>query len=177
MAEDSAKVEKEVFRKRLMLGAVIFVAGQLAPLLIPFVVNSALPATWKTTLSGLLLLGVPELAILASVVVLGKAGFNELKSWLFGLFKRTFIPSKVSRRRYYVGLILLLIPVLLGWTSPYLFQVVPDLTRYRLIIAISGDVLLVMGLYLMGGQFWDKLRALFVYDAEVTFSSTSESSK
>ncbi len=168
------QVDDELSRSRLIAGAVIFVGGQLAPLTIPLVASSALPTTWKTALSGLLLLGVPEIAILLAIVVLGKAGFNALEARLFGSLKDKLFPEFVSRRRYYLGLFLFLIPVLVGWLSPYLYEGVPDLIRYRLTVAIVGDVLLVVGLCLMGGQFWDKLRSLFVYDAKVNFSSATD---
>jgi hypothetical protein len=63
MAEDPVKADEVVPGNRLRAGAAIFVTGQLAPLAIPLVTNSSLPATWKWVLSGVLLLGVPELAI------------------------------------------------------------------------------------------------------------------
>ncbi|MGI9455029.1 MAG: hypothetical protein ACR2NU_00620 [Aeoliella sp.] len=165
--------DKEVSRNRLIAGAVIFVMGQVAPLAIPLVVNSSLPATWKTALSGILLMGVPEIAILLAVVILGKAGFNALKSRLLGSLKSILLPSVVSRRRYYFGLVLFLIPILFGWVSPYLYVSVPELMRHRLAVALTGDVALIAGICLMGGQFCDKLRALIVYDAEVTFPSAA----
>lgn len=143
--------------------------GQLAPLAIPLVTNSSLPATWKSVLSGVLLLGVPELAIVLTVIVLGKAGFNELKARIWKLFRRTVLPGEVSRGRYYAGLVVFLIPILIGWLSPYLYESAPSLLRYRLTVAIVSDVALIVGLCLMGGQFWDKIRALFVYEARATF--------
>lgn len=170
MAEN---VNDEASRGRLIAGAAIFVGGQLAPLTIPLVASSSLSATWKTALSGLLLLGIPEIAILLAIVVLGKAGFIALKSRLFGSLKATLFPENVSSRRYYFGLVLFLVPVLFGWMSPYVYQGVPDLMRHRLTTAILGDVLLIAGVCLMGGQFWDKLRALVIYDTEVSCSSAS----
>ena len=174
MAEN---VNDEASRGRLIAGAAIFVGGQLAPLTIPVVASSSLSATWKTALSGLLLLGIPEIAILLAIVVLGKAGFNRLRASLFGSLKKTLFPENVSRPRYYFGLALFLVPLLFGWLSPYLYQGVPDLVRHRLTTAISGDVLLIAGVCLMGGQFWDKLRALVIYDPESNrLSATAEAS-
>jgi hypothetical protein len=166
-------VDNEATRGRLIAGAAIFVGGQLAPLTIPLVTSSSLPATWKTALSGLLLLGVPEIAILLAIVVLGKAGFNRLKARIFGSLKETLFPEYVSRQRYYFGLVLFLVPLLFGWLSPYVYEGVPDLVRHRLTTAISGDVLLIAGVCLMGGQFCDKLRALVIYDTEANRSSAS----
>jgi len=48
-------------RSRLTLGGVILVVGLLCPLSIPWVASSDLPTWWKAVLSGLLLLGIPEL--------------------------------------------------------------------------------------------------------------------
>ncbi len=174
MTGDEAKAKQGSSRNRLIAGAFIFVAGQLAPLAIPLVANSSLTATWKAALSGLLLLGIPEIAIFVSVVILGKAGFEALKSRLLGSLKGSLMPSSVSRRRYYAGLVVFLIPVLFGWLSPYFFESTPALARNRLGLAITGDAILIIGMCMMGGQFWDKLRALFVYEAHVTFSSASE---
>ena len=64
-----------------------------------------------------------------------------------------------------------MIPFFIGWISPYVFEVMPELTKHQLIVAISGDVALILGLCLMGGQAWDKLRSLFVYNVQVTFPS------
>ena len=175
VANERIKSEAKLPRSRLITGAVIFAIGHAAPLAIPLVATSALSDGWKTALSGLMLFGIPELGTLLAVVVLGKAGFNALKSWIFGWVGRTLLPDKVSRPRYYIGLVLFLIPFFIGWVSPYLFEVMPDLTNHQLIVAISGDLALIIGLCLMGGQAWDKLRSFFVYDAHVTFPSTATS--
>ncbi len=171
MSDRANSAEATISQSRLMVGGGVFVVGQLAPLTIPLVANSPLPAAWKTALSGLLLLGVPEIAIVLAVVILGKAGFDALKSKLFGSLKETLLPGEVSRRRYYFGLVLFLIPVFFGWAAPYFQELLPGLTQRRLAFAIVGDVTLIVALCTMGGQFWDKLRALFRYEARVIFTS------
>jgi hypothetical protein len=35
-----------------------------------------------------------------------------------------------------------------------------------MVYVIGGDVLLISSLFVLGGDFWDKVRALFVYDAK-----------
>jgi hypothetical protein len=37
------------------------------------------------------------------------------------------------------------------------------------LMAMSGDLLLIVSLFILGGDFWDKLRALFVRDAKAVF--------
>ena len=168
MATQTVEELPNVPRNRLIAGAVIFLVGHGAPLGIPFITASSLSTGWKTALSGLLIFGIPELMTLLSVVVLGKAGFFGLKTLIFGWLGRTLLPAEVSKQRYYMGLILFLIPFFVGWVSPYVFEVVPGLAKDQLIVAISGDVALIAGLCLMGGEAWEKLRSLFIYNAQVT---------
>jgi hypothetical protein len=133
--DENSEVENskaELPRNRLIAGIIVFVIGHAAPLAIPLVVASSLSTSWKTGLSGLMVFGIPELGTLLTVVVLGKAGFNALKSRIFGWLGRAVFPSEVSRPRYYAGLILFLIPFVIGWVSPYLFEVAPELTKHRL---------------------------------------------
>ena len=62
---------------RFYSGIMLFVLGFLSPLFIPLVTATALPAGWKTAISGLLMLGIPELLWVAAAAIMGKAGFNH----------------------------------------------------------------------------------------------------
>lgn len=157
-------------RSQLLLGGAVFIAGQLSPLLIPLVVSSHLTAGFKSALSGLLLLGIPELAIFASIAILGKPGFTWLKGRLFAVLKRAAPADRVSRRRYQIGLALFCLPLLIGWLAPYVSNV-PGYDDYQIPVALAGDGLLLLGLFMLGGDFWDKLRALFVHGARAHFAS------
>jgi hypothetical protein len=154
---------------RLTLGGVIFVVGLLCPLSIPWVVGSGLPAGWKAALSALLLLGIPELMMLVAAAVLGKSGFHFLKGLLFGFFKRHAIPKEVSPTRHRIGLALFLVPILWGWLTPYVEQGIPGYEGHRLAVGLLGDLLLVSSLFVLGGEFWEKLRALFIHRAVARF--------
>lgn len=154
---------------RLTLGGAIFVAGLLCPLSIPWVVGSDLPAGWKAVLSGMLLLGIPELMMLVAAAVLGKSGFHFLKGLLFGFFKRHAIPKEVSPTRHRIGLALFLVPMLWGWLTPYVEQGIPGYEGHRLAVGLLGDLLLVSSLFVLGGEFWEKLRALFIHRAVARF--------
>ena len=156
-------------RGQLLLGGAILVIGQLSPLLIPVVTSSGLTTGFKSALTGLLLLGIPELAIFASIAILGKPGFNWLKGRLFAFLKRAAPADHVSRRRYRIGLFLVCLPLLLGWLSPYVGNLIPGYAEYEIPVAIAGDGLLLLGLFLLGGDFWDKLCALFVHGARARF--------
>lgn len=156
-------------RGRLLLGGGVFIAGQLSPLFIPLVASSGLSTGLKSALSGLLLLGIPELAIFIAIAILGKAGFTYLKRSLFALLKRAAPVDAVSPTRYRIGLVLFCLPLLTGWLAPYISDLIPRYDDYHIAVAIAGDGLLVLGLFVLGGEFWDKLRALFVHKAKAAF--------
>ena len=152
-----------------MLGGGVFVVGQLSPALIPLVTSSSWSTGLKSALSGLLLLGIPELAIFVAIAILGKAGFTFLKRGLFALLKRAAPIDAVSLTRYRIGLLLFCAPLLMGWVSPYVSDLIARYGDYHIPLAIAGDGLLVLGLFLLGGDFWDKLRALFIHGAKSHF--------
>jgi hypothetical protein len=156
-------------RWRFTTGVSLFVLGLVCPLFIPLVTATGLSATSKTFLSGALALGVPELLWLAAVAVMGKAGFDLIKGRVFGFLKRHAMPATVSRTRYRVGIVLFLLPVMVGFAQPYVSTVVEEFAAYRMRVGVAGDVLLLVSLFVLGGEFWDKVRALFVHGARVEF--------
>jgi hypothetical protein len=143
-------------KARFRLGTTIFIIGFCSPVLIPFVTATDLPLKWKATLSGALALGIPELFSIIAIALMGKPGFQQLKGIFFGFIKKYGPPERVTRNRYRFGLILFIFPLLMAWTLPYIVT-----------FSIAGDVLFVSSLFVLGGEFWDKLQALFVYEANV----------
>lgn len=169
MEDAHAPAEEIPSTGRLALAGAILISGFLCPLLVPLVVASDLTTEWKAALSGLLLLGIPELFMLAAVAVLGKSGFDYLKVRLLRVFKQYAAPKAVSPTRYRIGLVMFLLPVLLGWWVPYVAHLLPAYEENRIVIAAGGDVLLLTSLVVLGGDFWDKVRALFVQRSTVRF--------
>ena len=53
--------------------------------------------------------------------------------------------------------------------TPYLGDMLPLFRRHTVSAGIIGDVILLLSLFVLGGNFWDKLRALFIRDASVVF--------
>ena len=148
-------------KKRLISGGTVFISGFLAPLFIPVVTGSNLSTEWKTILSGMLAVGIPEIFMLIAIAILGKQGFDYLKSHLWKAIRPA---DKVSTTRYRIGLILFFTPLLLGWLHPYLEMWIPDLTAYQLKLAIAGDIVFAFSLFVLGGGFWLKLKSLFSND-------------
>jgi len=154
-------------KNRLIPGAIIFIIGFLSPVFIPLVIASNLSAGFKSVLTGLLAFGIPELFMIIAAGVLGKPGFNYLKRFLLVLLKRYGPPDIVSKTRYTIGLIMLFIPILIALILPYIFSHITFITEYYLIISISSDILLIISLFVLGGDFWDKLRGLFIREARI----------
>ena len=152
---------------RLYLGAAFFGISFLLPALIPLVRGSDLPEAWKVALSGLLVVGIPQAFTLAAIATLGKDGFRYLKDRIFALFRRIGPPREVGRTRYTAGLVMLLPPLLLAWLAPYAGHLVPAYREHPQAFGIAGDLLLLAGLFVLGGEFWEKVRALFLYEAKV----------
>lgn len=168
---DDKKIHTEGLppKGKLVAAGIIFVGGFLSPLLIPFVTSSNLSTGWKATLSGLLALGIPEIFMIIAAAVAGKEGYSIIKSKIFGLFKKYGPADIVSKARYKIGLLMFILPILAGWLLPYFTNLIPSYEENRLIISAIGDVFLITSLFVLGGNFWDKLRSLFIYSARVVF--------
>jgi hypothetical protein len=156
-------------RWRFRIGATILVAGFAAPLAIPLVTSSELPAGWKTAISGGLAVGVPEVMMLLAAAVMGKEGFAELKRRIGRFFRRYGPPDAVGPTRHRIGLSMFLVPLVLGWLGPYLGGRLPAYDRHPVFWHVGGDLLFVTSLFVLGGDFWDKVRALFVHGARAVF--------
>ena len=111
---------------RFATGVALFVLGLICPVFVALVAATGLPPQWKAVLSGALALGIPELLWLAAVVVMGKAGFDLIKRRTFGFLRRHAAPTTVGRTRYYIGLVMFLVPVAYGWAYPYAASVVEE---------------------------------------------------
>ena len=158
--------EPTVSPTRIKLGFVIFVVGFLSPLLIPVVKAIQMPTGWKVAISGALAVGVPEIFSLVAVAVMGKAGFKALKTTVFKWVKKQAPPDVVGRARYRIGLAMFVLPILFGWLAPYAPHLIPGYASHRLAVNLSGDVMLISSLFVLGGDFWDKVRSLFIHKAK-----------
>lgn len=156
-----------VSRTRLLTGGALFVGGFLSPLLIPLVTQSDLPAKWKAILSTGLVAGLPEVGMILAVAVLGKQGFELLKRKLFALLRKHTESAVVSAGRYRFGLVLFCLPLLVGWLSPYLvrFQPALSLEQGPLSPLIFMDLMFVFSFLVLGEDFWEKIRLLFIHKA------------
>lgn len=162
--------KRQISSLRFKVGVGLFVFSIILPLTgVPVVAAIDLSTTTAASASALLL-GLAELCGLAAVAVMGKSGYAYIKHNLSKFLKTFGPPQKVSRIRYMVGLAMFSIPLIFGWISPYLYDLFPSLAPSTFGWAIAGDILFLTSLFVLGGQFWDKLRSLFVHSAHAHFT-------
>ncbi len=159
---------------RTKLGVALFGLSIVIPMLgVPLVAAIGLSATTVTTVSGVMLMGSEALGIVA-VAVMGKSGYAEIKNRVFGFLKQYGPPVEVSRTRYTIGLVMFALPIIFGWVAPYATEMIPYYLDNQITYGVIGDLLLLVSLFVLGGDFWDKLRALFIHGAKAVFPKTTE---
>ena len=154
-------------KTRFRLGTTIFIIGFCSPLLIPLVTATDLPIKWKAPISGALALGIPELLSIIAIAIMGKPGFQQLKSIFFGFMKKHGPAEKVSVTRYRIGLIMFVLPIAIGWLAPYGPDQILGYEPQGLTLNVVFDLMFFSSFFVLGGEFWDKLQALFVYGAKI----------
>ena len=170
---DVSQAEVPAAGWRLKLGVALFGFSIVLPVIgVPLVAAIGLSATAVATVSGVLLAGAEVLGI-AAVAVMGKQGYAYIKNRVFGFLKQYGPPAEVSRTRYTIGLVMFSVPIVFGWLAPYATDLIPGYLGNEFTYAIVGDLLLLTSLFVLGGDFWDKLRALFIGGAKAVFPITN----
>lgn len=145
------------------LGLSLLFLSLILPLFGFFIPFFDLPVAVKTVLIGALSLGGPEILITLAVILLGKEKILYFKGKIAKFFKRKKPLKPVSRFRYYFGLLLFfgsLVPIYLNAYSP---TTLPEDETTRLLILISGDLTFVISFFILGANFWEKFKRLFLY--------------
>lgn len=147
----------------LKAGIGVFVLSIVMPVAgIPLVAALNLSTAATASVSGVLLVGAEILGI-GAIALMGKDGYVFLKKSVARFFKQFGPPQTVGRRRYTIGLILFALPLLFGWLSVYIGIWIPYYSDNPLPFAVAGDILLLASLFVLGGDFWDKIQALFIH--------------
>jgi len=148
------------------LGLVLFIYG-LAPLEIAMLLPLlGLPGHVTASLAAFVII-TGEISFFVSVALLGKPFVESLKARFHKLFRREGPPlplKPVGRRRHNLGVVLFFASFLpyflaeamliLGWTTPRHIHVV-------ITLLLSSDVSFLISLFVLGGEFWDRLKKLF----------------
>lgn len=149
---------------RFKLGIALIALMALAWLLIP--IEAALgmsAAVIGTTTAGIAIAN--KIILLLAIAVMGKAGFQELKA---KIFRQLTPPAEVGPMRHRIGVVMFCLPILHSLLETWASHIAPQLVENRLGVDLVMDVMLIAAVFVLGGNFWDKLRALFVRNARVT---------
>ena len=149
---------------RIKTGFAIFIASIVWPVLLPILPLLGLSKQSVAAFTGVMVVAA-EVMMITAAAIAGKEGFAFIKKRIFGFIKSHGPPQVVSAARYKVGLVMMVLSLLYGFLSPYIGHYIPGLADHRVVYAVVGDILLLVGLFLLGGNFWDKLRALFIHRA------------
>ena len=155
---------------RLKLGVSLLILGLVMPVGTLAVVATEWPVPVKTVVSSILLFGF-EIMLIPAVALMGKDNFERIWAGAMRLLKRLKPAGGVSRTRYQVGLYMLVGPTLYAWIASYAPSWLPEDYVLRVWVNVGLDVVTLASLFVLGGDFWDKVRALFIHDARVVLPS------
>jgi hypothetical protein len=154
-------------RGRIIAGIGVFALGWLVTLaIVPIITASALPASAQATVSGIVVFVGPKFGVLAAIAILGKPGFNYLKRKVFGFLTP---PAEVGPVRYRIGIVMFVGAILFAFLERYLGFFTPREIAPEIRSSLAIDVLLLASILVLGGDFWDKIRALFIREAKARF--------
>jgi len=168
MPEANEEVKAKVSPKgwRLYMGLGLLGFGFMTPFMIPWVVTLPLCDAMKGTISTLLLVGIPEVATLLAYPLLGKENVYLILGKIKTFLKRELLPPmEVSRTRYTIGLVMFSLP-LLHVAMEVIFGVLGQVYgEYETMASVFWNSMFISSFIVLGPSFWDKMAALFIYDA------------
>jgi len=151
---------------RFKLGMAIFVAAFAIWLLVPLMAALNASGTMLAALSGIVFIS-NKVLLLAVVAVMGKPGFVQLKRHVFGYVAMLAPAPEVGRLRHALGLVMFGLPLLTTFLEPYDDHIWPALLTHGWQVELLSDLIFIASFFVLGGNFWDKVRAPFVRSARV----------
>jgi hypothetical protein len=153
---------------RFKLGIAIICLMTASWLMVPLAAAADVPGSKIAALTGILFISNKVLLILA-IAIMGKSGFQQLKRRLFG-YVSALAPSaelEVGPARHRIGQVMFCLPLISAFLEPYIDSIWPGLRPNLWQLQLLGDAMLIGSFFVLGGNFWDKVRALFIRTARV----------
>lgn len=168
MTTANASAALEPAKWRFKLGIALLCLMPILWLLLPLAAAADVSGSTIAALTGALFI-TNKVILLLVIAVMGKAGFQELKQHVFrhvsGFAASADI--EVSAIRHRIGIIMFCLPLISSFLEPYVDALAPGLRPNSWALQLLGDVLLIGSFFVLGGNFWEKLRALFIRKARV----------
>lgn len=158
---------------RFYVGLIIFILSFFM-LPIGFVIKGFVHGPFlKRFILAVFWLSAPLMKII-SIATLGKASYLWINYKMHYIYHHVAKPHKVTPLRYNIGLVLFVLPFIPNYMFSLMPHLQPGSLLVRYIIIIISDVVFLSSLFVLGGDFWDKLRALFIYKAKAKFEEEPE---
>lgn len=141
------------------IGMVFIVLGIFSPLIGLGVPLLDLPSGTSTALVTFFMVGGPEIFLVVGGALAGKQAIETIKKEFF---------KYAGKARYEFGLILFVTTVFINWVFVYLNL----LENYafdintRLIITLCIDVTTIISIFVMGPEFFEKLKRLATWEGQ-----------
>ena len=121
-------------------------------------------------LYGLSVAGGPDVLLIAAAALMGKENLQYLFSKFGSWFKNLVKWDQVSPQRYRVGLWLMGLSVAVTAILFYFFR--DSLSNgnqpgWGFYVTVGADIVFIISFFVLGADFWAKIRALFQYNARV----------
>lgn len=159
--------KKQPTTLRFKLGIFFIMLSCILPLLglvVPFV---GLPVYPTTFLVAFLLVGGPEICLIIGAALSGKRAVHLITEKVKRCFRRG-PPMPTSKIRYTVGLVLLvlgnLILLIRDYAAPLFGVEVSNMTLLG--VNLVADVIIIVSFFVLGQQFWEKLKRLFTWEPD-----------
>jgi hypothetical protein len=146
---------------RFKTGICLFVFAFALWLLIPLSASMGAPGARIAALTGVIFVANKVLLVIC-IAVMGKSGFQQLKAIVFGRAKRLAPSKTVGPVRHVIGLVMFGLPLVSAMLEPYIDNIWPGLRPNLWQVQALGDVMLIASFFVLGGDFWSKIRALFI---------------
>jgi hypothetical protein len=159
---------------RFRAGISIFALAYAAWVLVPLAALAGVSSTGIATLAGGIVVG-NKIMLLACIAVLGKPGFERLKALLLRRVRQFSPVETVGPVRHTIGLVMFCLPLLSSILEPYINAIWPGMRPKMWEAQLLGDLMLVASFFVLGGDFWNKFRALFIRTVRVVDIDGSES--
>ncbi|MHC8327001.1 transporter suffix domain-containing protein [Pseudomonas sp. LB3P93] len=142
-------------------------------LMVPIAAALDIPGSRIAALTGVLFISNKVLLIVV-IAVMGKAGFQQLKSKVFGYVSgiAPSIDAEVGPIRHRIGIVMFCLPLISAFLEPYVDTFWPGFRPNLWQLQVLGDAMLIGSFFVLGGNFWDKVRALFIRTAKVITPGT-----
>jgi membrane protease YdiL (CAAX protease family) len=155
-------------RTRLVVGLVVLVVSNLL-IIVPFLIRDYWPGWLKAVAAAMIL--APDLGTIAAVAIMGKENFNRIVTGVKRWFASNRPAGNVGVVRHRIGVVMLLLPLVVTYVQGYAPGWLPDHSSWRLYANIASDLTFLASFFVLGGDFWDKVGALFVRKARAVFPS------